>query len=267
LRVAKNLSLLCLLAAMTVTAAQTQSSSQPLTNAEVIGLVQAGLDTDLIMQKIRTAQAKSFDTSVDGLKALNEAKVPQEVIRFMITGKEPKSPTAPADANAKTDGAATSGQAKSDNFKDGLWEVHATKITSSSMSSEQKSDEISQLCRDQRDSVATKVNAMMGQPHEAGCLPSISRPEPGMAIVTLQCTQVTNDSSVKSSMKITFRQLNEEHSQIETKSQMSGTLGGRLVTMDSTSIQDMTYKGPSCPIDMHPGDEKKKDGTITQSHM
>lgn len=59
------------------------------TNADVIDLVHMNLSEDVIVSKIRTMNAADpgslrFDTSVDGLKALKEANVPDGVIRVMI---------------------------------------------------------------------------------------------------------------------------------------------------------------------------------------
>ena len=60
-----------------------------LTNQDIIAMVQMGLSEDVITAKIREVGASnpgalSFDTSVDGLKALKEAKVPDSVMKVMI---------------------------------------------------------------------------------------------------------------------------------------------------------------------------------------
>jgi hypothetical protein len=65
-----------------------------LTNKDVIEMVQMGLSEDVIIAKIRTATATdtnsvSLDTSVDGLKALKEANVPDSVIKVMINPGPP----------------------------------------------------------------------------------------------------------------------------------------------------------------------------------
>jgi hypothetical protein len=57
-------------------------------------MVQMGLSEDIIITKIRTANAKaaesvSFDTSVEGLKALKAANVPDSVIKVMINPAPP----------------------------------------------------------------------------------------------------------------------------------------------------------------------------------
>ncbi len=59
------------------------------TNRDVIAMAQLGLSEDVMIAKIRTASAAgadavSFDTSVDGLKALKAANVPDAVIKVMI---------------------------------------------------------------------------------------------------------------------------------------------------------------------------------------
>jgi len=60
-----------------------------LTNQDVISMVQLELSDDVIIAKIRAAAAKgadavSFDTSADGLRALKAANVPDTVIKAMI---------------------------------------------------------------------------------------------------------------------------------------------------------------------------------------
>jgi hypothetical protein len=59
------------------------------TNRDVIEMVNMGLSEDVIIAKIRSASATesdalSLDTSLDGLKALKEANVPDSVIKVMI---------------------------------------------------------------------------------------------------------------------------------------------------------------------------------------
>jgi hypothetical protein len=65
-----------------------------LTNQDVISMVEMGLSEDVIITKIRgTAAADpgalSFDTGIDGLKALKDAKVPDSVIKVMISPGPP----------------------------------------------------------------------------------------------------------------------------------------------------------------------------------
>ena len=59
------------------------------TNRDVIEMVKMGLSEDVIIAKIHSASANesdvlSLDTSLDGLKALKEANVPDSVIKVMI---------------------------------------------------------------------------------------------------------------------------------------------------------------------------------------
>jgi hypothetical protein len=84
----------CLFSFLFVTAiAAYAQDSAPLkkrfTNRDVIEMVKMGLSDDVIIAKIRSASAAesdvlSLDTSVDGLKALKEANVPDSVIKVMI---------------------------------------------------------------------------------------------------------------------------------------------------------------------------------------
>ncbi len=65
-----------------------------LTNQDVIEMAKLGLSDDVIIAKIRQAygaetDAVSFDTSVDGLKSLKAANVPDSVIRVMIDPAPP----------------------------------------------------------------------------------------------------------------------------------------------------------------------------------
>jgi hypothetical protein len=60
-----------------------------LTNQDVVAMVSAGISEDVILAKIRTTSAAgsvatSFDTSVDGLKALKAANVPDAIVKAMI---------------------------------------------------------------------------------------------------------------------------------------------------------------------------------------
>jgi len=68
-----------------------------MTNEDVITMVHLGLLEDVITAKIRSMNAADpsslgFDTSVDGLKALKAANVPDAVIRIMIN-PAPAQPT------------------------------------------------------------------------------------------------------------------------------------------------------------------------------
>jgi hypothetical protein len=64
-----------------------QESSKRLTNQDVITMASLGLSDDLIIAKIRSVSGSdglNFDTSVDGLKSLKEAKVSDAVVKAMI---------------------------------------------------------------------------------------------------------------------------------------------------------------------------------------
>lgn len=68
-----------------------------LSNQDIVGMVQLGLSEDVIIAKIRSVNASDpaqtrFDTSMDGLKALKSANVPDAVIRVMIN-PGPAEPT------------------------------------------------------------------------------------------------------------------------------------------------------------------------------
>src|SRR5260370_32487988 len=64
------------------------------TNQDVIEMAKLGLSEDVIITKIRQAyeaetNAISFDTGIDGLKALKAANVPDAVIKVMINPAPP----------------------------------------------------------------------------------------------------------------------------------------------------------------------------------
>lgn len=70
-------------------AARPQEPGKRLTNQDIIRMTQLGLSDEVIIAKIRTAsasgaEATTFDTSVDGLKALKDAHVAEAVIKVMI---------------------------------------------------------------------------------------------------------------------------------------------------------------------------------------
>lgn len=83
--------LLCLCVSVSVSA---QEPVKRLTNQDIISMAQLSLSDEVIIAKIRTASAAgpgniAFDTSVDGLKALKDAKVSDAVIRVMIDPAPP----------------------------------------------------------------------------------------------------------------------------------------------------------------------------------
>jgi hypothetical protein len=58
-------------------------SGKTLVNQDIIKMVQAGFSTDLITEMINTSKV-NFDLSPNGLLALKEAGVPDEIIRAMV---------------------------------------------------------------------------------------------------------------------------------------------------------------------------------------
>jgi hypothetical protein len=98
------LTLLCVLLAAALCTAQ--QLSKKMTNKDVIEMQGLGLPDDVIIEKIQTASATDFDTSVAGLKALKAAKVSNDVIRAMVHqhpataggGETAPIETAPAEA-------------------------------------------------------------------------------------------------------------------------------------------------------------------------
>ncbi len=82
-------------------AAATKAKSGPaaLTNQDIIRLVKAGISDDLIISKIKQSKTR-FDTSVNGLVALKQAGVSDNLIAVMVN---PPSASAPAPAAAAAD--------------------------------------------------------------------------------------------------------------------------------------------------------------------
>lgn len=72
--------------------------STRLTNRDIISMVELGFSDDVVIGKIRSMSAAgpdtiSFDTSVEGMKALKGANVPESVIKAMINPVPPLQPT------------------------------------------------------------------------------------------------------------------------------------------------------------------------------
>lgn len=65
-------------------------SSEILTNESVLKMVQAGLETDIIISKIKTSQ-NQFDTSVDEILRLKKEGVAGEIIKAMMIGPDNNS--------------------------------------------------------------------------------------------------------------------------------------------------------------------------------
>jgi hypothetical protein len=71
---------LVLLAAVSAGAASPQ---KPLSNEDILSMVQAGLPTDVVIEKIKSSKT-AFDTSTEALVALKKAGVSGDVIRIMV---------------------------------------------------------------------------------------------------------------------------------------------------------------------------------------
>ncbi len=89
-----------------------QQPPKKMNNEDVIQMFALGLTDDVIIDKIHAAPATDFDTSIEGLKALKEAKVSDSVIRAMINphpaspagaSKESAAPADPNDPNSPHD--------------------------------------------------------------------------------------------------------------------------------------------------------------------
>jgi hypothetical protein len=83
----RRTSLLAALFLLLATTAWSQQLSKRITNKDVIDMTAIGLSDDIVISKIRSANAGGtlqFDTSIDALKQLKAAKVSDEVIKVMI---------------------------------------------------------------------------------------------------------------------------------------------------------------------------------------
>jgi TPR repeat protein len=69
---------------LTITVVRSQVQPKPLSNKDVIEMVSTGLSDGVIIEKIRSVKAATFDTSVEGLKSLKAAKVSDAVLKAMI---------------------------------------------------------------------------------------------------------------------------------------------------------------------------------------
>jgi len=76
----KRLMLVMMLCASSLFAGE----EKPMTNANVVALVQAKLGADIVSAKVARATAQNFDLSTEGLLALKKSKVPDEVISSMM---------------------------------------------------------------------------------------------------------------------------------------------------------------------------------------
>jgi hypothetical protein len=69
------------------------AAQKPLTNDDIVTMVQAGLPQDVIVEKIKTSKT-AFDTSTDALVALKKAGVGGDIIRVMVNPAAESKPTA-----------------------------------------------------------------------------------------------------------------------------------------------------------------------------
>jgi S1-C subfamily serine protease len=71
-------------AAATNAASQANAAPLALTNQDILDLSSAGISEDLIVEKIKTATARNFDTSVSGIKSLKSAGISDVIIKAML---------------------------------------------------------------------------------------------------------------------------------------------------------------------------------------
>jgi len=71
----------------------TAAAQAPMSNADVVKMVDAGLSEQLIIATIRQAPAKNFDTRPEALIDLKSKKVPDGVILAMVGGPAPPAAT------------------------------------------------------------------------------------------------------------------------------------------------------------------------------
>ena len=90
-----------LLSAAVYTRAQDPAQSPPLTNREVLGMVQAGLSAEIVAAKIKASRC-AFDTRPSVLAELKQQGVPDAVLLAMVQ--------APYGAPAGVEGAAVPSQ-------------------------------------------------------------------------------------------------------------------------------------------------------------
>jgi hypothetical protein len=69
--------------------AQSATNPRPMTNRDVIDLVTEGFSSDVIIAKIASSSSCEFDTTVEALKSLKRANVPQVVILAVVKAHAP----------------------------------------------------------------------------------------------------------------------------------------------------------------------------------
>ena len=98
----RRVQFLCMLAGLfwvcSVWGQNSPGLSRRLTNQDIVSMVEMGLSKDVVIAKIRSMSALgadtiSFDTSVEGIRALKSANVPDSVIKVMINPAPPPQPT------------------------------------------------------------------------------------------------------------------------------------------------------------------------------
>jgi hypothetical protein len=79
----KKISILPAINTLILLLVATTLQSAPMTNADVIKMAKAGIDEAVIITSIQNAE-NGFDSSADGLIALNQAKLPKPIIQAVI---------------------------------------------------------------------------------------------------------------------------------------------------------------------------------------
>jgi hypothetical protein len=90
-----RLTLVLVVAALTLFGATSLTAQEVLTNDSLIALKKAGLSDSIIISKIKASQTK-FDTSTKGLIALKSAGMSDQVIEAVVNAGSAAAPAAPA---------------------------------------------------------------------------------------------------------------------------------------------------------------------------
>ena len=72
------------------------AAQKPLSNDDIVSMVQAGLPADVVIEKIRSSKTNAFDTSTEALVALKKAGVSGDIIRIMVNPNAESKPSAPS---------------------------------------------------------------------------------------------------------------------------------------------------------------------------
>src|SRR5262249_33945130 len=100
-----RLTLVLVLAVLTLFAATSLTAQEVLTNDSLIALKKAGLSDSIIISKIKSSQTK-FDVSTKGLIGLKNAGMSDQVIEAVVNAGSAAPAAAPAPAPAAPAGAA-----------------------------------------------------------------------------------------------------------------------------------------------------------------